>query len=382
MIYRLLDRRRLVAVVTLALLAGCTVIPKKAVAPPPPPQTGPSALPQDAARHRVALLVPLTGPNAAMGQSIANAATMAILDTNAQNLRVTNYDTGTDPAAAASRAIADGNGLILGPLMADEIGPVATAARAAKVPVISFSNDRSAAGRDVFIMGTVPDQSIARTIGWASAHGVRSYAALVPRGDYGERASAALIDAAKTSGGTVVAMEPYDRGNTSAGSAAHRLSVKGGFDAVMVLDGGRIARLAAPMFRTGGGGPRLLGTELWSGDGSLLATPALRGAWFAALPDARFGQFSTSYKTRFGTQPYRLATIGYDAMLLTLRAAREWPNGAPFPMHMLVDPKGFLGLDGPFRFSRSGVVERAFEVREVRAAGVTVVSPAPERFGE
>jgi hypothetical protein len=38
-------------------------------------------LPTDTARHRVALLVPLSGENAAVGRSIANATTMALLDT-------------------------------------------------------------------------------------------------------------------------------------------------------------------------------------------------------------------------------------------------------------------------------------------------------------
>jgi hypothetical protein len=52
---------------------------------PPPRETAPqeNVLPSDAGRHRVALLVPLTGPNAAVGQAIANATTMALLDTNA-----------------------------------------------------------------------------------------------------------------------------------------------------------------------------------------------------------------------------------------------------------------------------------------------------------
>ena len=70
-------------------LSACAVIPKapvEQVAPPPPPAP---VLPTDQARHRIALLVPLSGPNGAAGQAIANAATMAILDTNATSLRIT-----------------------------------------------------------------------------------------------------------------------------------------------------------------------------------------------------------------------------------------------------------------------------------------------------
>jgi branched-chain amino acid transport system substrate-binding protein len=213
--------------------------------------------------------------------------------------------------------------------------------------------------------------------------GVRTFAALVPNGDYGERTSGALLDATKSSGGTMVSMEPFDRGNTSVVSAAHRLTVKGGYEAVMILDSGRIARLAAPALKTATPpSPHILGTELWSGDRTLFTVPSLRGAWFSALSDARFGQFAASYKTRFGAAPYRIATVGYDAVLLTLRVTHDWSPRTPFPMQRLTDPKGFLGLDGPFRFARDGVVQRAFEVREVRSTGIVVVSPAPTRFVE
>jgi len=46
---------------------------------------------------------------------------MALLDTNADNLRITTYDTSTGVAGAARQAIADGNKLILGPLMAEAV---------------------------------------------------------------------------------------------------------------------------------------------------------------------------------------------------------------------------------------------------------------------
>ena len=378
------NRRRFLTLATVALLAGCKVIPQGPAETPPPP-TGPNAgtLPTDSQRHRIALLVPLAGPNGAVGQSIANAATMALLDTNAQNLRITTYDTSAGVASVAAQAIADGNSLILGPLVSGDIPAVTATARAARVPGISFSNDESAAGRDVFIMGNLPSASIERTVDYAKGHGVGRYAALVPTGEYGERASAAIFASVRAAGGSVVATENYDRSNTSVVSAARRLKTKGGFDAVFIADGGRFASQAAAQLKTAGvPGPRLLGTELWSGEAVVATTPALRGAWFSAVSDARFRKFADSYKARFGAQPYRIATLGYDAVLLTLRIARDWRTGTQLPVARLTDSGGFVGLDGAFRFRPNGVIERALEVREVQAAGVVPISPAPARFGE
>ena len=139
-------------------------------APPPDERPG-EGLPADQLRHRVALLVPLTGPNADVGQSIANATTMALLDTNAQSLRITTYDTSAGPAAAATKAVQDGNKLILGPLVGDEVPTVATIARAAKVPMISYATDLGVNARDVFAMGTAPGNSLERTVAFAKEIG-------------------------------------------------------------------------------------------------------------------------------------------------------------------------------------------------------------------
>ena len=387
MFERVLNRRGLMTIGALALLGGCTVIPKStgpATGPTPAPEPTPDTLPTDTTRHRIALLVPMTGSNAAVGQSIANAATMALLDTNAENLRVTTYDTSSSAADAARRAVADGNKLILGPLLSGNIPAVSAAARPAKVPLISFSNDEGAAAQDVFIMGNLPGESVDRTVRYARSRGVSTFAALSPRGEYGQRAQDALMAAARASGGSVVAMESYDRSNTSIASAARRLKDKGGFDAVLIADGGRMASRAAPVLKpaVSADKPIILGTELWSGEKAVTDTAALNGAWFSAVSDNRYVRFSTSYKQRFGGTPYRIATLGYDAVLLSLRVARDWQPGRDFPSRKLLDSGGFLGLDGPFRFSKAGIIERSLEVREVRSGGVAVVSPAPSRFDD
>jgi ABC-type branched-subunit amino acid transport system substrate-binding protein len=364
----------------LALLAGCAVIPKPVAPPPPPPpvETAPDAnvLPTDADRHRVALLVPMTGTNAAIGQAIANAATMALLDTNAQNIRITTYDTAAGPGLAANKAILDGNRLILGPLMADEVIAVASVARPAKVPMITYSNDPGVADRDVFVLGQVPGQAVTRVVGFAHDHGVQTVGAIIPTGAYGQRVATALSLSARSFGVTIGAIESYDRSNTSVSSAVRRVLAKGAVDALLIADSGRIALQAAPAAN----GTRLIGTELWNGDASIARSPAMRGAWFAAVSDKRFGQFEQSYHTRFGASPSRLATLGYDSVLLTLNVARSWKPGTLFPTAKLYGSDGFIGLDGVFRFEANGVAERAMEVREVGAGTFLTASPAPAKF--
>lgn len=368
------------------LLAACQVVPKQAPKPiEKPPEQGPvgGQLPTDATRHRIALLVPLTGTNAGVGESIANAANMAVLDTGGQNIRVTTYDTATGAAAAAQKAVADGNKLILGPLLAEDVKAVAPIGRAAKIPLISFSNDTSIAGNGTYVMGFVPTQSVDRVVRYARSRGLVTFAGLVPNGTYGQRASQAMIRAVEASGGKLVAMQNFDRSAGSISAAVTKLALNGQYDAILIADSGRIALQIVPAIRRGGGATaKVLGTELWNTEGSLANSPAMQGAWFASVSDSYYNQLSTKYRARYGKGPYRLASLGYDAVLLANKIAGGWRVGTPFPVGQLVDEGGFSGIDGAFRFGRDGIADRMLEVQQINVTGFAVIAPAPRSFSK
>ena len=382
---------RLFRLAGLALLsvavAGC--IPRERVVQPPPVEPEqvepeqpppPSRLPPDETRNRVAVLVPLSGENAALGRSILNAANLALLDTGGERIRITAYDTAAGGAAAANEALADGNGLFLGPLLAEHVRSAAPIARRADVPIIAFSNDVSVAGDGVYIMGFTPGQSIARVVDYARSRGSQRFGALVPSGTYGQRSGQAMIAAVEGAGGRMVGMQTFERTTDGVRAAATRLNGQGQYDSVLVADSSRMALLAIPIVRQSSPQPQILGTELWATESNLGANVGLRGAWFAAPSDTLFNQFRTRYRSRYGTNPYRLASLGYDSVLLAIRVAADWPIGRPFPARALRDPTGFVGVDGAFRFDRDGIAERSLEVREVTPTGTEVVSPAPRGF--
>ncbi len=369
-----------------AFLAACQVVPKgppKPIEKPPEEGAITGQLPTDATRHRIALLVPLTGTNAGVGESIANAANLAVLDTGGKNIRVTTYDTATGAAAAAQKAIADGNRLILGPLLADDVKAVAPIGRAAKVPLISFSNDTSVAGNGTYIMGFVPTQSVDRVVRYARGRGLVTFAGLVPNGMYGQRASQAMIRAVEASGGKLVAMQNFDRSAGAIAAAVTKLALNGQYDAILIADSGRVALQIVPAIRRSGGSTaKVLGTELWNTEGALSNSAAMQGAWFASVSDAYYNQLSAKYRARFGKGPYRLASLGYDAVLLANKIAAGWRVGSPFPVAQLGDDGGFSGIDGAFRFGSDGIAERMLEVQQINPTGFMVIAPALKSFSK
>lgn len=367
--------RRLCALSMLAILAACSAVPR---GNGPPPVVTPD--PVDTL-HRVALLLPVTGPDADVGQSIANATALAIADTKVTNIRMITYDTASGVDAAARRAIADGNKLFLGPLRGDNVLAAAAVARPAGVPIISFSNDVGVAGQNVYLLGHLPNQSIDRVVRYAKAQGINRFGGIVSKNVYGQRASSSFANSVRAAGGVLVGVQEADGSASSIDAAVRRLAASGQIDAVLVADSGRVAVMTVPMLRKHGlRGARVLGTDLWNIDGSLANSSPMYGAWFASVSDTLYNQYATKYRARYGRTPLRLSSLGYDSVLLVARVARDWRPGSRFPISQLTDPQGFIGVDGSFRFMANGLTERTLEVQEIQAGKFVTISAAPKAF--
>ena len=364
--------KKLLVLASVILLAACSTVPRS---------KAPVAVEPSDGMHRVALLLPVTGPDADVGQSIANATALALADTKVTNIRMVTYDTGLGVAAATQRAIADGNKLILGPLRGDNVIEVAQIARPAGVPIISFSNDVGVAGPNVFLIGHLPNQAIERVVLYAKSKGMNRFAGVVASNVYGQRAQSNLTTAVRAAGGILVGIQETNGTAASAEAAARRLSQMGAIDAVLVADSGRAAITTVPALRRGGlRTAKVLGTDLWNIEGTLAGSPPIYGAWFASVSDTLYTQYATKYRARFGKAPLRLSSLGYDSVLLVARVARDWQPGTRFPVAQLTDPQGFIGVDGAFRFNPNGLTDRMLEVQEVQAGKFVTVSAAPSQF--
>ena len=105
----------------------------------------------------------------------------------------------------------------------------------------------------------------------------------------------------------------------------------------------------------------------------------LVGGWFATpAPDAD-NAFNAKYKDAYGTAPPPLASLAYDAVSLVALLA-PGPAYHRFTQPALMDPNGFAGVDGIFRFNPDGTSERGLAILQVTPDGFSVVSPAPKTF--
>jgi branched-chain amino acid transport system substrate-binding protein len=364
---------------------------------PPPPVAAPR--PQISNAMRVAVLVPMTGGSARIGQSLANAANLALLDLNTSKIRLSVYNTDGGAASAANAAVADGAKIILGPLFAADVRAVQPIARAAGIPIVTFSNDGSLASSGTYVLGVQPSQEVARVVAYAKQRGIVRFGALTPQGQYGSVATRAL----QNSGVSIGAVESYPRDKTKIFASARRISnyearllaargaaaSSGGtstamrlppppFQALLLPESGGFLRSMLPLLKSYGvetPAVRFLGTGLWAAEPALTKEPMLAGAWFASVPDGQFSAMARRFQSQYGYAPPRLASLGYDAVLLAAAGARSWSPGQPFPTTVLSSSGGYTGVDGYFRFSNN-VASRALEVQEMTPGGLRTVSAA------
>lgn len=359
-----------------ATAADATIISTSPLAPATP------VTPQ--AKTKVAILLPLTGKNAALGQSMLNAAQLAVFDSADNRFELMPRDTGSEGANAATAArdaVASGAQLLIGPVFANNIASIHAVAETANLGMLTLSTDTSMAAPNIYVMGFAPTAQVERVVTYASVHGLHHFAALVPANAYGKLVAAAFQESVLRHGGTLVMSESYDPAKHDSDKHIHKMALqRDQIDALFLPEGGSDLAVIANQLSLAGFDNhhiRLLGTGLWDVPDLAKQSSYLVGGWYVASDPMGRKNFVAAYKSTYGSEPPRLATLAYDATAL---AAVLSKRGAHFDVNALTNPNGFAGLDGIFRLTAQGLVERGLAVIEVSPDGPHVVDAAPTTF--
>lgn len=337
---------------------------------------------------RVGLILPLTaeGSGATVGNSLKNAAEMALAEFPGADLTVlVKDDRGTPEGAraAAQEALGEGAELIIGPLFAPSVQAAGQVARSANRPVMAFSSDTNVASRGIYLLSFPPENDVNRVIAYASSQGRKSFAALVPDSAYGKVVEAAFQQAVASQGARVVVIERFGADQNNMRAAAQRLvPALQQADALFVPAAADTMPSLGLILQQAGYDPakvKPLGTGVWN-DGNVARVPAIQGGWFASPDTAGFNAFAARYQQRFNSAPTRTATLAYDAVSLAAALART-QGSQRFSDAVLTNPQGFAGADGVFRFRPDGQIDRGLAVLELRNGQIVTINAAPRDLG-
>jgi branched-chain amino acid transport system substrate-binding protein len=372
------------------ILSGCTTASPRSdrdqgfeTAGPMPALNAPA---ENAAPVKVALLVPLSGRHASLGQGLLNAAQMALFDIGYNQFELVPRDTGgtaQGAASAAQQVIEGGAQIILGPVFAEEARAIKPNVRNAGISMIAFSTSHDLADNSTFVMGFLPFDQVERITQYAASRNLKRIGVITPSSEYGRTVINAYQLASKRAGLTstqVISINP----DTPSPESIRRFAItSANYDAVFMPFGGRSASTIADMLRSSGvpTSMPLLGTGLMD-DTGLAAHPGLNTALFAAPAPAARASFEQRYQQTYGNASPRLATLAYDATALTVVLAQKASSAgvSPFNRTAITNPNGFAGLDGIFRFRQNGMAERGLAVLGFRNGRIETLDPAPATF--
>ena len=337
---------------------------------------------------RIALLLPLSGRAAPIGQAMQQAAEMALFDTGAKELALAAYDSGESAETAIEayrKARTDGAALVLGPLFGTSATALAPLVAQGGANVVSFSNDEQAAQRGVWIMGIAAPPQVRRVVDYSVDAGIKRFAAFAPQTSYGEQMVRTLESQVAVRGGTVAGVELYDPNSADLvtrrrDGSPPRLRGEGKLAVLVPVAPPRLSAALAALAAAGidNKSAQFIGTGVWDVP-NIGSDAMLRGAWYAAPDPARRADFERRFLATYGRPPHRLATLAYDGVSLAGHLARLKPGG-DFSAEAITNPNGWSGVDGIFRFLPDGRSERALAVIEVQSGRGAGRQPRPDHL--
>ena len=390
MFAKLFSRRKAVSLI--AGLAGLGLVAACGPMPTGPGTTGTANTAGNGEKVVVALLVPAGSGNSSddfIAQNLENAARLAASDLNGVEIDLRVYPTAGNPtraAEAATKAVAEGAGIILGPVYAEEANAAGVAVAGAGVNVLAFSNNPTIAGDNVFVLGPTFRNTADRLVRYGLRNGVNNY--MIVHGDdlQGQIGRDAIASAVQANGGTLAGVQSYPLSQAGIVNAAPSIAsaINAANAGAVFMTAGVNADLpilatALPENGVSNTDVRFIGLTRWNAVPQALTLPGLQGGLFA-LPDQQMAaQFDSRYSAAYGSAAHPLASLAYDGIAaigaLTARGQSALDRRA------LTAPQGFQGTSGIFRLLNDGTNERGLAVAEIRNGQVVILSPAPSAFG-
>ncbi|EPX76707.1 penicillin-binding protein activator [Salipiger mucosus] len=340
---------------------------------------------------RVALLVPQSDPAAApIARDLENAARLAIADMAGANIDLAVYDTAGTPANAAAqaqRAADEGAKIILGPLRGEAAVEASKVVADEGLNVMSFSNNPSIAGGNLFVLGNTFVNIADRILGYGSTQGIDSVAILHSNDVPGQFGKQAIEQAAAANGVSIAATQPYPlsiEGVTTAARGMGGVISGSGAESVFITTDATNAAMPIllQVMPENGVSPaqvQYMGLTRWDVAPQLFDFPGAEGAWFAMPARSSSQGFNSRFSSAYGNDPHPLASLSFDGMA-AVGALVEQGRRDALTGRALTRGSGFRGAGGVFRLKQDGTNERAYAVATVRNNQVVILDPAPSSF--
>jgi len=357
---------------------------------------------------KIGVLLPLSGKNSEIGNMILNALELAIFQNKDSSIELVIKDTQSESnlsKKAFQKLLESKINFIIGPLYSKTLTSINNQVKSSQINIFALSNNKSLAKKGVWIFGVDPKEQTERILDYALEKGLTKTAALLPKNSYGLLLFETISNYKKNGIINPVRIEFYEDNIKSQQSAAKKLAqgfdqyeryikkiesletqdnivvdeVKKPFDNVIIAASGQSLTVLSSQLQYNNVDPekvQFLGTSSWE-DTSILSEPALEGGVFAATSQLFQKDIKRIYKNTFEKDMPKVAMIAYDILALLIATEKDKKT---ININDLINKEGFLGLRGLFRLSKSGTVERSFDLKTIKNKKFIVYEKANNFF--
>ncbi|HJK86974.1 MAG TPA: penicillin-binding protein activator [Candidatus Megaira endosymbiont of Nemacystus decipiens] len=161
---------------------------------------------------KVAILLPLTGPDAQPSQEYIRMVKAGLRDGAKKGIRVSSYDSSTPELLNKSldKIIDSGTDIIIGPIYTSPTKIVAKKIKNKSAIAISLSNNPNLAGKQLYVFGHQPMKQLQELIRYSLSENYDSYVTLLPSGQWSNRTNKIISELVKSHNKKLVGMEFYN----------------------------------------------------------------------------------------------------------------------------------------------------------------------------
>ncbi len=360
---------------------------------------------------KVVALLPLTGKNAVFGRQAMDALTLALFDSQINNVKLIPLDVGDTPEMAINAAkiatsiVPD---IAIGPIFSDTAKIIAPMLNKSNIEMIILSNDISLAKHGGHVFGIIPENMTLSTLEFAKVLGRQNLGCILPSTARGSAISQKL-NAITTAlemrllftehysehtdydqlGGRIYRQKKQTYYRDKEGKTfkinikdRNKEQLNGIEDSIGVS---KVTEVLDAIYIDGKGAAlyKVLGTlrkhHILDKDitimineakdyKELIDNPYASGVIFAGTNDVGAQQFEQHFSSIYQYQPIKIASLAYDAMTTTMYLIKH-----NLRKDIMYRETGFTGLFGDFRFTPDKVVQRRFSIYRIQPHGIELV---------
>lgn len=339
----------------------------------------------------VALLIPRGGTAAdnLLAQNLENAARLAMQNLDGVQIDLRVYGTAgraSTAGTAAAQAVADGAKIILGPVYGEAANAAGVAAAPAGVNVLSFSNNTTIAGGNVYVLGPTFDNTANRLVNYAKRAGKEKIVIAHADDIGGQLGRNAIRRAIAANGATLAGDVEYALSQEAVRASVPRIKAAmetSGANALFLTANSSTALpLLAELLPSAGvrnSTSQFIGLTRWDIPAQTLALPGVQGGWFALPDPGSSAAFASRYTAAYGERPLDIAGLAFDGVAAVGSLVKGGKRNA-LTGNALTQSAGFRGANGIFRLRSDGTNERGLAVATIRNNQVVLLENAPKAF--